>query len=270
MCGACVIEAVKQRMLSRRDVLKAAPLAAAAPAAALSFAHAAEAPRHVVDLTHTVSPEFPTYDGGPAYTVDKRFNFAEHGINAHFVTINEHAGTHLDAPFHFSADGATVDEIPIDKLVCPLAVIDIREKAAADPDASVTPDDIAAWTAAHGPLPDGACVALFSGWADRVESDGFRNADEAGVQHYPGFHAETAAMLLAEGAVAGLASDTLSIDIGASRTFDTHYLWLPAGRWGLEAVAGLDQLPAAGATLIAGAPKRKGGTGGPTRALALV
>lgn len=48
------------------------------------------------------------------------------------------------APLHFSADGKSVAEIPVENLVVPLAIIDIREKAAANADAQVTPDDIKA------------------------------------------------------------------------------------------------------------------------------
>jgi kynurenine formamidase len=47
-------------------------------------------------------------------------------------------------------------------------------------------------------------------------------------------------------------------------------MWLPSGRWGLECVAGLDKVPANGATLVVGIPKVKGATGGPTRLMALV
>lgn len=70
--------------------------------------------------------------------------------------------------------------------------------------------------------------------------------------------------------VVGMAVDTLSLDHGASKTFDTHYSWLPSGRWGLECVAALDEVPASGATLVVGAPKIKGATGGPSRIMALV
>ena len=71
-----------------------------------------------------------------------------------------------------------------------------------------------------------------------------------------------------EGCV-GIAVDTLSLDFGKSPDFAVHYAWLPQGRWGLECVAGLDALPAAGATMIVGAPKHRGGSGGPTRVFAL-
>lgn len=57
---------------------------------------------------------------------------------------------------------------------------------------------------------------------------------------------------------------------GLSGDFITHYTWLPANRWAIENIANLDQVPASGAILIVGAPKHKGGTGGPCRPMALI
>jgi len=98
----------------------------------------------------------------------------------------------------------------------------------------------------------------------------FRNADAEGKMHFPAFHVEAAQMLLEEAEVMGIGVDTLSIDYGISADFITHYTWLPANRWALENIANLDELPATGATLVVGAPKHKGGTGGPARLIALV
>ena len=123
---------------------------------------------------------------------------------------------------------------------------------------------------AHGDIPAGACVAMHSGWSGKVGGDGFRNADAEGKQHYPGFHPEATQMLIEGGAAGSIAVDTLSLDHGASTTFDVHYQWLPSGRFGIENIANLDKVPAAGATLVVGAPKIRGGTGGPARIFAMV
>ena len=77
-------------------------------------------------------------------------------------------------------------------------------------------------------------------------------------------------MLMEETGAASIAVDTLSLDYGMSGDFATHYAWLPSGRFGIECVANLDKVPAKGATLVVGAPKHKGGTGGPARIFALV
>lgn len=274
MCDACIIDSVKTNMLSRRGLFRAAA-AGAATAAAASASVLSPAPAFaatsatVTDLSHELYEEFPTYFGPQQFFREQKFNFKEHTFNLFELRFSEHTGTHMDAPLHFSADGLSVAEIPVEKLVVPLVVIDIRERAAQDPDAQVTPDDIKAWVSANGEIPDNACVALNSGWSARLGTDTFRNADADGKMHFPGFHVETAQALLETGA-SGIAVDTLSLDYGLSADFATHNVWLPAGRWGLEAVANLDRLPASGATLVVGAPKVRGGTGGPARVLALL
>ncbi len=104
----------------------------------------------VVDLTHALTTDFPTFSGEQQLEMEQLVNLKDNGYNIYRWLLNEHTGTHMDAPFHFS-DGLTADQIPTDQFWGPLAVIDIRQKTEADPDAQVTPDDIAAWEAAHGP-----------------------------------------------------------------------------------------------------------------------
>ncbi len=166
MCDACIINAVRDRMLSRRAFFATATAAGATATLGTSAAPPAMAHGHstVEDLTHAYDADFPTYFGTPGISTEQNFNFAEHGFNLMTLTVNEHTGTHIDAPLHFSADGASVDAIPVGDLVAPLCVVDIAARAAEDADTLLTPDDLNAWIAANGPIPDGACVALHSGW----------------------------------------------------------------------------------------------------------
>ncbi|MDU9004554.1 cyclase family protein [Sedimentitalea todarodis] len=272
MCDVCVMNAVKDRMLSRRSFFKAGAAATATAAFTGASTSAAMAAGHggVVDMTHAYDDTFPTYFGAPGITAEQLFKFDKDGFNLFQLTVNEHTGTHVDAPLHFSADGQSVDEIPVTSLVCPLAVIDIAARAAEDADTQVTPDDIKAWVSANGPIPDGACVAMHSGWAGKTGGDGFRNADGEGKMHFPGFHVDAAAMLIEETGAVSIAVDTLSLDHGPSADFATHYAWLPTNRYGIECLGGLDQVPASGATLVVGAPKHKGGSGGPARIFAMI
>ncbi|MEM1005066.1 MAG: cyclase family protein [Pseudomonadota bacterium] len=273
MCHPVIMEYVKGKALSRRDLFRGSAAAGAAiiasgvlPARPVM----AQVPSRVVDVTHTLTYDFPTYFGEQQFFDEQVFNYAEHAFNLKTLQVNEHTGTHIDAPLHFTDGGTSIDEVPVDSLVCPLAIVDIRDKAAANPDAQVTPDDLTAWIAANGPIPPGACVAQNAGWQARLGTPGFRNADDEGKMHFPGFHVEAVQMLLDETEAGGVGVDTLSIDYGLSADFATHYRWLPANRWAVENMANLDQLPATGATLVVGAPKHQGGTGGPCRLIALV
>ena len=273
MCVPGCQEIVRER-LSRRGFFKGSAAVAAGAAATFVAAPARQAKAQtfsrVVDLTHPLPPDFPTYFGEPGLRIEELFNFAQNGFNLNMWHLNEHTGTHMDAPLHFSADGLSTDEISVDNLVVPLAVIDITAKAEADPDAEVTVEDITAWEERNGTLPEGCCVALRSGWDGRAPTEAFRNADADGVMHFPGFSIEATTLMLEQRNVAGMAVDTLSLDHGPSQTFDTHYAWLPTGRWGLECLANLGDVPEDGATLVVGAPKIVGASGGPSRLFALV
>jgi kynurenine formamidase len=260
------------RSLSRRGFFKGA---AAAGFAATAFAPEAQAaPRaagSVIDLTHTMSPDFPTFFGVPGVEMQKQFDIKKDGFNLYWWRIIEHAGTHLDAPIHFSEDGMTAEAIGAETLVVPLAVVDVSARAAQNPDYQLSREDLSGWERTHGRLPANACVAMHSGWARHVGDPArYVGKDAAGTFHFPGFAAEATEWLLRERRIAGLAVDTLSLDHGPSKDFRTHRLWLPAGRWGLENVANLDQVPAAGATLVVGLAKVRGATGGPARLIALL
>lgn len=279
MCVPGCQETVRQRLLNRRHFFKVAGGAAAAmgmaacaplpvPVAMPSSPSAMQFSQ-VLDLTHTLTPDFPTFSGMPQLEMEVVYTFAEHGYNLNIWHLDEHTGTHMDAPIHFSPDQASADQIPVANLVVPLVVVDIRARAETDPDTQLTPDDLMNFEAQYGPIPEGACVAMNSGWDQFVNTEKFRNADADGVMHFPGFHPEAAALLL-ERNVNAIAVDTLSLDYGASTDFSTHYSWLPANRWGMECVANLSQLPPTGAIMVAGGPKIAGATGGPSRVIALL
>ncbi|MEM7025445.1 MAG: cyclase family protein [Pseudomonadota bacterium] len=264
MCVPGCLEAIGRWTRGVRlppDADRGAP-ATKSPAPLTSFSSA-------IDLTHTLGPDFPNFDPGPALVMETVSTLAKDGWNMCRWSLVEHIGTHLDAPIHYDDDAASADLLDVADLVVPLIVIDIASKAEDDADALLTPDDVLAFEAAHGPVPAHSCVALYSGWERFVTGDRFCNTDERGVFHFPGFHGETASMLIERGAV-GLAVDTLSLDHGPTEDFPTHCTWLPSGRWGLEAVANLGTLPPTGATIVAGGPKIKGSTGGPARVIALV
>ncbi|MFM2165676.1 MAG: hypothetical protein RIS79_47 [Verrucomicrobiota bacterium] len=271
MCDACLIESVKQSMLSRRSLFTGAvATTATVVASGLSTARPAlaQAAGKVVDLTHAYDGAFPTFDGNPGILYEPAVKFAESGYQYWKLTIYEHTGTHVDAPLHFSEDGTSVADLPVERLVCPLCIIDMKSKAAEDPNAMVEPTDIEAYMSANGTIPAGACVAMNSGWAAKVGEPSYRN-DAEGKFAFPGF-SKSATDMLAEMDVACIGVDTLSLDPGNSADFAVHFSWLPGGRFGIENLAGLDGLPAAGATVFIGAPRHKSGTGGPARVIAVV
>jgi kynurenine formamidase len=225
-----------------------------------------------VDLTYPLSPAFPLFPVYDPVEVAKRFTVAEDGFFVQRWSFDEHCGTHLDAPAHFDEEAATVDEIPVPDLLLRAAVIDVRDRVSRDHDALVLPDDIRSWERAHGRLPDRCAVFAFTGWGSRVaDPKAYLNADADGVLHSPGFSAETTEFLREERPeVRAIGLDTGSLDIGATTEFPAHVSWLPSGRYGLENLANLEQLPPAGAVVFVGVPRLQGASGAPARVVALV
>ena len=221
----------------------------------------------MVDLTHTLTTDFPTFSGEQQLEMEQLVNLKDNGYNIYRWLLNEHTGTHMDAPFHFS-DGLTADQIPVDQLWGPLAVIDIRQKTEAR---SGCPGD-ARRHCRLGGRPRPPARRRDRGPAEWLGSaSGHRQVSQCrrptGVMHFPGFHIEAIEMMLGERNVKGIFVDTLSLDHGPSPDFAVHYRWLPAGKWGVENVANLGLLPAAGATCHRGWAQDRGRLG---RAVAAV
>src|SRR5256714_10410363 len=187
MCVPGCQEAVRQA-LSRRGFFKGAAAAGfAAVAIAPDMADAAPRRRFTatVDLTHTMSADFPTFFGVPGIEMEKKFDFKKDGFNLYWWRIIEHAGTHLDAPIHFSENGISAEKIPASTLVAPLAVIDVRGKAAQNADYLVSREDLAAWEKRYGRLQENCCVAMHSGWAQHLaDAAKFTAQDAAGILHF--------------------------------------------------------------------------------------
>lgn len=283
MCSPHVAKVVSERIkkegrprVSRRNFLKLG--AAAAGLAAVGqvttrprVARAQEMNGTVLDLSHAFPTEVATYDPGLTPTRETLVTVEENGFFMQQWTFGEHTGTHVDIPAHFVADGETVDNYPAEMLVATAIVIDIAAKAEDNPDAELTVEDLQAWEAENGEIPLGALVCMYSGWEERWSSvEDFRNADEDGVMHFPGFHGEAAAFLVEERDIKGIAVDTLSLDNGPSTTFDTHLTILGAGLYGVENVANLAQIKGQMATVITGVPRWEAGSGGPARVIALL
>jgi kynurenine formamidase len=285
MCSPAVLSMVQARLrdgspISRRRVLGVGgalagaaglPRFAMAQGATPVASPVATGGMAVLDLTHVITPELPVWPGNEPFVAEVVKDYATDGFYAQSLSFWEHTGTHLDAPAHFVEGMPTAELLPPEMLVAPLAVVDIAARAAGDPDAAVTVEDLEAWEAANGTLPEGAFVAMHSGWAAKIDdAEAFINMDSDGVMHFPGFSPEAATFLIEERNIVGIRVDTLSQDPGNSTDFGTHVAILGAGRYGIEGLANLDQAPASGATVIIGAPKHVNASGGPSRVLALL
>lgn len=266
MCDDSVVRHAhdEARRLSRRQALRvAAGVATGVSAAAVagttvgSPAMGARAGR-VVDLTHVLSPTFSRWPGNAPFVSvpTSRVGAGNSGYATNWVSFVQHSGTHVDAPAHKIGTGITVERIDPADLVAPLVVVSIAGRARRDPRTVLTEADLVAFEKRHGRIPRGSLVALHTGWQPRTGG-----ADAAG------FSGAAVRMLVAERAVVAIGTDTLSVDIRDATA--AHTAILGSGRYAVEALANLTAVPAVGATVVVGAPRFAGGTGGPARVLAL-
>jgi kynurenine formamidase len=232
----------------------------------------------VVDLTHPFDERTPYWPTATSGFKLERVHYgktdAGYFYSAYSFCAPEHGGTHLDAPIHFGEGRWTADQIPVDRLVRPAAVIDVAAASAADADHRLTVEELKAWEASHGRIAEGTIVLLRTGWSarwpDKKRYLGDDTPGDASRLHFPSYGAEAARILVADRKVAALGVDTASIDPGSAKDFPVHQIVAAANVPGFENLAGLDVLPPTGAWVVALPMKIAGGSGGPLRAIALV
>jgi kynurenine formamidase len=275
MCLPGTVEAVRRqsasedaRRVSRRTVLLGgvgAAVAAAFPASALAVR---PAKGRFQDLTHVFTEGFPVFTGdSPAR--ETLFTIPTAGFYSQKWTFGEHSGTHMDAPGHFVSGGRLSPEIRPEELIVPIAVIDISARAARDPDAMLTVDDVRRFERRHGHIPKSALVCMDSGWASKVDDPlEFKGGAAFPDYHFPGFSAEAALWLAEHRDVTGIGVDTMSLDPGDSTTFPVHVNFLATDRYGVENLANLHEIPPRGAVAYVGLIPWEEGSGGPCRVIA--
>jgi kynurenine formamidase len=246
--------------------------------------HIAGGGLRLIDLTHTLSPDFPTivmppelgqsqpfrmeriscYDGsGPAWYWNN-------------ISFGEHTGTHFDAPIHWFTGKDlplnTVDTLPTRDMVAPANVIDCSAQSTANPDFLMTISDVEAWEEKHGRIAPRSWVLLRTDWSKKSGRD-YANLQDDGA-HTPGPDAAVMRWLVEHRDIIGFGTETIGTDAGQAGHFSppypAHHYLHGEGRYGLQCLANLDQLPATGAIVIAAPLKIKHGSGSPLRVLALM
>jgi kynurenine formamidase len=179
--------------------------------------------------------------------------------------------TQIDAPAHLNRGMWTADQIPPERLIAPLAVLDVRAAVSQNADYQVGVEDIVKWEQVNGPIPSGAVVMARTGWDARWFSPKtYRNVDSKGVMHFPGYSEDAAKFLVEARNVLGLGIDTPSVDYGSSSQLPVEQYTLAHSVYQLENVANLDHTPANGAVIVVAPMKLQAHAQAPVRIFALV
>ncbi len=233
----------------------------------------------IVDLSHAFDAQTIYWPTETGFVLEKE----QGGVTpqGYYYASNkfaapEHGGTHIDAPRHFSANGNTVDQIPLEQLMGNAILIDVVKQCESNRDYLISVEDLNAWEKQYGQIPAGAIVLLRTGfakyWPDRIK---YMGTDERGAGavpklHFPGLSPDAARWLTANRSIKAIGLDTPSIDYGQSTVFETHQILFAKNVPAFENLGDMSSLPAQGFGIVALPLKIGGGSGGPLRVAAIV
>lgn len=219
----------------------------------------------LIDLTHDIHSSVPSWSGSCGFSYEIKMDY-DQGVRVMAYKCHAGVGTHIDAPSHFVPGGDNVADIPLEDLMAPAYVIDVSARCS--PDLSITPADLEIFEKKHGPIPEGALVIGNTGWGKYWdEPTKYRNVDASNQMRFPTFELKTVELLMHRG-IKGLGIDTFTPEL--EKGFPIHHLILGAGKYIVENLAQLGELPSVGATVIIFPLKVTEGAEAPVRAIALV
>ncbi len=232
-----------------------------------------------VELSHSLNNDSPYWAGIPEGSVDLSktvFDWGNPMLECLIQTFKfpGQFGTHIDFPGHFVKNAPLSEEYGAENFAYPLVVIDITEKVKEDPEYAVTAEDIKAYEAKYGDIPDGAFVALRTDWYKNwPDMDALSGTAEDGSEHFPGWSLDALKYIYETRNAAANGHEALDTDASkeAAKAEDLaceRYV-LEQGKLQVEVLANLDQVQPAGAVVFVAWPRFEGATGLPARVWAI-
>ncbi len=238
----------------------------------LATAYKIIASKKFVDLTHSFEPNTPVWSGfGQAIftraydpKTKRPYTIKQDGFRATYYNMVGQYGTHIDPPAHFAEGGATMDEIPLKEMILPLIVLDDTPYLGKDPNHAFSVADLMAWEKQHGKVPRGSFVALRTD----MYKDWVANPKRFKRAPFPAWAFETIEFLYEQRGVTATGHESMDTDTTDNMVSENYIL--QRGRYQIEVMANLDQVPATGALIVVTWPKVRYGLGFPARAFAIL
>jgi len=223
----------------------------------------------IVDLSRELYHRTPSYPGHPPviHGVWKTHeeSYAEsknvYGLSSMFISMPDHAGTHIDAPRHFGKSGLSIDQYPLEKCIVPGICVDLRHIA---PRTEITPTDLQVAVRKAGvPVPTGGTVLLCTGHHERTFPRREYATENAGV------NVPTTEWLARQGIV-HFGIDSMRPGPDGDVNLLVHKACLDLDITHIESLCNLESLLGKGLFTFIGLPmKWRDGTASPIRAVAV-
>jgi len=85
----------------------------------------------IYDISVILGKELPSWPGDSPVNISLSQSLAKGDVcNLSSLSLSSHTGTHVDAPYHFEPDGTTVDVLPLESLIGPAWVVEIKSREA--------------------------------------------------------------------------------------------------------------------------------------------
>lgn len=79
----------------------------------------------IIDISWPLDTSTTAYKDKKTIAFSAIKTMAVDGVQESLITLGAHSGTHVDAPAHFIARGATIDQVPLDQLMGECKVVDL-------------------------------------------------------------------------------------------------------------------------------------------------
>ena len=207
--------------------------------------------QRVIDLT------LPIKHGNPGVRIEPARRLESDGWNASTLSLYSHCGTHMDAPMHFGVGSQTIDELPVDQLMGPAWVVDVRP---IEPRALIGIEHI---KGIAEDIQAGDSMLICTGWSERFGGDAYRNG-------LPRISEELARWCVAK-RIRMLGVEPPSVaDVNNLDELSTiHRILFEGGVIVVEGLANLSSLTGPKVTFVALPLKIADGDGAPARAIAM-
>jgi kynurenine formamidase len=210
--------------------------------------------KKIVDLSHALTPDTPVYPGDPVPNFSVATTIENEGYNLFNVFLGSQTGSHVDAPYHFNNQGATIDKMDLKHFIGRGLIIDVTHKKSKE---EIRLEEIIE----HEMQIEEADIVLF-------KTKWYKKAGTTEFFDHPFLSKEGGKYLLSKGIkTAGI--DTINLDNTGGREFPIHDMYSEAGGIIAENLAHLDSVDFNSPYIIFLPLKLIGCDGSPVRAVAI-